>query len=430
MSAQHKVAPVAEAPQADACKTTDAVAAPVESPVKTLVTARNEGVPPIAQMMQIAATRYGKAPVQLLTEFARLSIGAGKLSIDEYFAYGLYDDKALAGADKSHFAGLRAMRDVWLAMNWDEAWDGVFTDKLALEVLFRGYGLPTTQTIAVYTEQRTLPAFRIMSDVPSLAQFLRDPSVYPLFGKPFDSIQSLGSASFERYDAATDEIVGTQGGRIPVELFAQEVKSSYAAGYLFQKRISPHPSVRAVIGERLSTVRVMTVLTKTGPEILRVLWKIPAGDNVADNFWRSGNMIAQLDPESGRVLRVIGGVGINAREFDSHPDTGAPLIGYQIPDWNQVKKLALVGAGLFTRMPLIGWDIGLGENGPLIVEPNNSPDFGLPQIADRRGLLDDRLKALVAERKAEQKAFKAGIKADIKRELREARARINKGIWN
>lgn len=428
MSAQHKVAPSHEAPRKDA-RATDSVEA-VAAPKATLVTERADAGPALAQMMQIAAVKHGKSPVQLLTEFARLSIGPGRLSIDEYFAFGLYDDKALNGADKSQFAGLRAMRDVWMAVNWDETWDGVFADKLALEVLLRGVGLPTTNTIAVYSEQRTLPSFRTFGDTDALAAFLRETDNYPMFGKPIDSLQSLGSASFERYDAATDELVGTQGGRVGVEAFAQEVKASYAAGYLFQKRLSPHARVRKLIGERLSTVRVMTVLTKNGPEILRAAWKLPGGVNVADNFWRPGNMIAQINRESGCVVRVVAGVGINAREVESHPDTGERLVGIQVPDWDKVQKLALDGARVFTKVPLIGWDIGLGENGPLIVEPNNSPDFGLPQLADRLGMLDDRMKALIAERKAEQKAAKERLKAQVKQELRDERRRINQSLWN
>lgn len=429
MSAQHKAVPSTQAPASSDTAAEPLAPEPAAAPAVILATARVNAGPPLAKMLQMAADRYGKSPVQLLTDFARLAIGPGRLSIDEYFAFRLFDDEALSGADKSQFAGLRAMRDVWMAVNWDETWDGVFADKLALEVLLRGFGLPTTRTLAVYSEQRALPAFQAMRDVEALAAFLRTGSVYPLFGKPVDSIQSLGSASFASYDSTTDEIVCTQGTRVPVEAFAGEVKACYAAGYLFQQRLSPHPRVRALIGERLSTVRVMTVLTRSGPQVIRALWKLPGATNVADNFWRPGNMIAQLDRQTGRILRVVGGIGINAREIEHHPDTGARLLGVEVPDWSKVLELALEGATVFPKVPLIGWDIGLGEHGPLIVEPNNSPDFGLAQIADRQGLLDDQMKALIADRKAARKTFKHEIRSGLKLELREERGRISKNLW-
>src|SRR3546814_6489185 len=37
--------------------------------------------------------------------------------------------------------------------------------------------------------------------------------------------------------------------------------------------------------------------------------KIPAGANIADNFWRAGNMLANIDPEHGTILRVLRGTG-------------------------------------------------------------------------------------------------------------------------
>lgn len=435
MSALQKIAPrhdamASDAPATDATGPAEHAELPAapDADKPALVTARTDQAPALAQMLQIAAQRFGKSPVHVLGEFARLAIGAGRLNIDEYFAYGLFDDKGLAGADKSHFAGLRAMRDVWMAINWDETWDGVFADKLAQEVIFRGLGLPTTTTVAIYTEVRALPAFRVLSDVGTLAAFLRESANYPLFSKPTDSLQSLGSASFASYDAAADELVGTNGDRFPVEAFATAVKSSYANGYLFQRRLSPHPRVRELAGERLATVRVMTILTKSGPQVLRALWKIPGGSNVADNFWRPGNMIAQLDLETGRIVRVVGGVGVNSHEVETHPDTGARLIGAEVPDWKGVRDLALTGAGVFHKVPLIGWDIAPSEHGPLIVEPNNSPDFGLPQIADRRGLLDERMKALMAERLAEKKADADRRKATFKQELRDERRRVSRSL--
>lgn len=436
MSAQYKLAPAHDVAPANA-DTTNPVPEGCSEPLaaegapgKVLATERADSGPQLAQMLQVAAVKHGKSPVQLLTEFTKLSFGSGRLSIDEYFAFGLYDDQALAGADKSQFAGLRAMRDTWMAVNWDESWDGVFADKLSLEVLLRGLGLPTTTTVAFYAEQRRVPAMRVLSNPEALAQFLREADNFPIFGKPADSIQSLGSASFTAYDNESDELIGSQGGRVGVEAFVQEVCSAYAEGYLFQKRQSPHPRVRELVGERLSTIRVMTVLGPNGPEIIRVLWKIPGGGNVADNFWRAGNMLGQLDRETGKIIRVVSGVGTNMREIEIHPDTGAQLIGVEVPNWADVQKLAIDGATVFAKVPLIGWDIGLGENGPLIVEPNNSPDFGLPQIADRRGMLDERMKALIQSRKAERKAFKERLKMQVKSELRDERRRINKSLWN
>ena len=78
-----------------------------------------------------------------------------------------------------------------------------------------------------------------------------------------------------------------------------------------------------------------------------------------------------------------------------------------------MKQLALEGARLMRHVPLIGWDIAPAENGPIIVEMNETPDFFLVQFADRRGILDDEFRAFmelqVKNRVAHERAMKAEI---------------------
>ena len=68
---------------------------------------------------------------------------------------------------------------------------------------------------------------------------------------------------------------------------------------------------------------------RRGPKIIRACWKIPAGVNMADNYWRAGNLLAQIDMHSGRVLRVSSGAGLDVRCHDAHPDTDARSLALQ-----------------------------------------------------------------------------------------------------
>ena len=204
------------------------------------------------------------------------------------------------------------------------------------------------------------------------------------------------------------------GVATPVDAFIADIASHYGSGYLFQHRVSPHSEVRALCGDRLATVRLLTILTKTGPKLLRACWKIPAGSNVADNFWRSGNMLAQLDMKDGRVLRVVRGAGTAAEEPTHHPDTGTAMAGFVIPHWNQIVELALEGAKVLPEVALIGWDIAPVESGPVLVELNHNPDFKLTQIADRRGTMDTVMKEFLAERRSAAEAWKRAARQNFK----------------
>src|SRR5262249_3930668 len=179
--------------------------------------------------------------------------------------------------------------------------------------------------------------------------------------------------------------------------FAADVTAHYGRGYLLQRRVSPHAAVRAICGDRLATVRMLTTMSPDGPRIIRACWKIPAGTHGADNFWRPGNLLAQLDLGTGRVLRVIRGVGMTLEQVTHHPDTGAPLIGAVVPNWSEVARTAVEGAKVLPDLRLIGWDIAPVDGGAMLVELNQTPDFILPQLADRRGIMDEAFKGFLAE---------------------------------
>ncbi|MDX2201936.1 MAG: sugar-transfer associated ATP-grasp domain-containing protein [Hyphomicrobiaceae bacterium] len=351
----------------------------------------------IADALRIAATTYGKPYQQVLLEIAKLSFGGGKLAIGDYFAFRLFDDAMLAGADKSQFVGLDGSRRIWTTANFDSEWWGLMANKLAVTTLLGGYGYPVIPTLALYSA--TLP-FRSAPRIASpeaLATFLRNPGRYPLFGKPMDSLRSLGSASFDRIDLDTDELVSPTGSRVKVEAFSREVADLYGAGYILQRRAHPHAAIRAIVGDRLATVRMLTLRTNAGTRMHRAVWKIPAGGNVADNFWRGGNQLATLDLETGRVLRVVRGVGLQQEQVTHHPDSGEPLIGFTLPLWDEMRALVCEAAGTLGGIRLVGWDVAATDTGPLIVEPNYTPDFDMVQMADRRGILDEAFKAFLAE---------------------------------
>lgn len=88
-----------------------------------------------------------------------------------------------------------------------------------------------------------------------------------------------------------------------------------------------------------------------------------------------------------------GGVSGNSA-VSHHPDTGAPIAGFQIPGWN---KILIMSACCYEAVELgyLGVDIVLDRDlGPLILELNARPGLNI-QLANRRGL-KHRLKAIDA----------------------------------
>ena len=367
----------------------------------------------LASTLRAITTKYGKTYQRLLLDLAKASFGPGRLSYDEFIGLRLFDDAWLAGADISAFVGLDAERRIWMAANNNSEWWGLMRNKLAVTTLLGGYGFPVIPTLALYSDAICMRGVPVLREPEALAGFLRGSRDYPLFGKPMDSQRSLGSIGLEAYDRGTDSLVTGPDRKIRVDEFAAAVAEHYKGGYIFQRRIAPHARVRAIAGDRLATVRAITILTDRGPQLLRALWKIPAGDNVADNFWRSGNLLATLDLET--APRRARGARHRARPGggDASPGHGGRArsasrcrIGARssASPWMPPPRCA--------EVPLIGWDMAAVEGGALIVEPNFTPDFFMTQLADRRGMLDARFNA-----------FLEGCKAAAQQTKRKRRSR-------
>jgi Sugar-transfer associated ATP-grasp len=402
----------------------------VERSEAVLTVQRTQADLSLPLLMRKVVAEHGKSFNQLFTDFAKLGFGPGKLSVEEYFDLRLFDDVALAGADKRQFVGLDVMRQLWDQVNFDQTWYGIMNDKLASATLLGAYGFPVIPVVAIYAPSLSLPKppCCVIDTAGALRAFMQEPANYPMFGKPADALQSLGSMSFDGYDPATGVLTAVDGSDVALETFIADVTAHYQKGYLFQKRLLPHAAIRAICGNRLATVRIVTINPKTGPEILRTAWKIPAGANAADNFWRTGNLLGEIDIETGRIKRVVRGKGIDQVELQAHPDSGATIVNFQLPMWEQAKTLALEGMKVFPKMGMIGWDIAITDDGPVIVEPNETPDHMLPQIADRRGIMDDRFRAYVAERKADFAALQQATRRQMRAEGRNKLQRVSADI--
>jgi hypothetical protein len=347
----------------------------------------------------LAAAQGQRSYFSLLAEFAALRVGPGRLSFEEYVALNLFDDTISRTADKRAFIGLRAMQKIWLLANYRVDLFGLVNNKLASDMVFATHGFPILPTVALFDEDVGIPGPFLLRNSDQLRHFLMNSEHYPMFGKPVCGSQSVGAASLDQYDATTDALVTTTGHVFSIDTFISFVKTHSASGYIFQKRVSPHSAIREICGDRLATVRFLTIVARGKPKILRACWKIPAGVNAADNFWRPGNLLAQLDHESGRVVRVIRADGQKHEEVTHHPDSGALLQGASVPNWEKLILFAIEGAKMFADAPLIGWDIAPVDGGAVVVEANVTPDMTIHQLADGRGMLDDDFRDFLAERK-------------------------------
>ncbi|MFZ1961084.1 MAG: sugar-transfer associated ATP-grasp domain-containing protein [Methylovirgula sp.] len=387
-------------------------AKPKPEPATVVATAPHHAAAPLAALRDMAV-EAGLSPIQTVRDFANLALGPGKVSFDDYVRLRLFDPGYWAGCDRRTVVGQRCNRDLLVEINYRHDWYGLVDDKIASSAYLSAYGLPTVPVAAIFAPGLRTGAAHILRSREELDRFLLRDDVYPLFGKPAEGFQSLGSIALRKAHPARRELETIGGAFVPFATLLDDIVSHYEGGYLFERFMAPHRAGAELYGDRLGTTRIVTLCDADEPRIFRASWKIPSGQNTADNFWRRGNLLAKLVIETGAIEKAVSGTGFETKFATHHPDTGALLIGVRVPCWAEVKALALEGARVMRNVPMLGWDIGSAAEGPVIVEMNETPDLFLNQFPDARGVLEPDFLAFLAEQRRAGKAYETRVKRQL-----------------
>ena len=343
-----------------------------------------------------AAAVSSKGLTAQVLEIFRLSRGPGRLSPQEYFYFRLYDDSKYTAEEKRRFLGkIRQTQILQRCLAVENR--RLAHDKVRFDSVMRDAGVAVPRIKAVYDEERTADGAAALRTDDDLADFVRSDGATPFFGKPATGMFSVGTCSVKAYDAGSDELVFWSGARGSVDDFVDEVRPFQPGGYLLQAPLRPHESIRKVCGDRVATLRLVVLHRLSGPELFRGLWKVPVGENISDNFWRPGNIIAALDLESGVVTRAMQGVGPYQTVLETHPDTGATLQGFCMPEWGETLDTCMRAAEALSAIEMLAFDIAMCPGGPVVVEANLGGDFNLPQLVDEVGLRDDQFERWMRE---------------------------------
>lgn len=209
-----------------------------------------------------------------------------------------------------------------------------------------------------------------------------------VIAKPGYSSKGEGIAAFRRKND------GWHGGlkRYTTAQLVHELNRCLSRHGVVQELIGAHPALAEISPGVLPTLRIVTCHDETGyPESCSVILRLGAGsDQPVDNF-SSGGLAVRVD-QSGRcavAFRADGGIGQDIRD---HPDSGAAIAGRPIPSIDDAIEIARSAHRTLDRgYRVVGWDIGLGSQGPTIIEGNWNPGTQIVQLVGATGLDRTRL---------------------------------------
>lgn len=332
--------------------------------------------------------------VQQLADIARLRLGRNRVGLSDYIDQGMFSRTIFPEFDTASLGGMWYKEYVHSQLN-DIRWEGMVTDKLVMYGLFHAHGFPYPKIRAVAWRRK-----RHFGDVPvydrpePLAEFLRNGGdAYPLFCKPVKGNYGRNAYRLEGYDAADDTLLLGDGTRAPLLPFLRSLEDD-GWGTLFQDAVMAAESTRPICGDAVSGCRIIMLLDDEEVIPYRAVWKVPALSNSCDNFHQgsTGNTIAAVDMQSGKVTRALTGKGSQLGLTERHPQTGHPLLGIRVPQWDEIMALMEQAAASFPGFRFQHWDVGITSEGPVLYELNSAGNTDIAQMAYGKGVHDAQIR--------------------------------------
>ena len=342
-------------------------------------------------LFRYAAREASKSSFEVVKEYWRLSRGNGRLSINDYFLYRLFEDERLSMADKERFISDRIHWPISHRCN-DPGWAALTEDKWVSYTFMSACAIPTPTTLAVIdTSEREFGQLPKIAKPSELREFLSARTDFPLFAKDNTGIGSFGAFVIAGIEG--DLIMREHAEPIACDAVFAEIVGKRS--YLLQRFLENHPDIRP-LAKYCATVRTVNLVGDGRVLTPFALIKIPGPASIADNYWREGNIIADLDLDIGEIRRAVTGKGIALKELLHHPETGEPLVGKTLPFWKQLRALNETCARLYAPVQFNSLDIALTADGPTVVEINTGGGFDLPQLASGKGFLTDEVRDFFA----------------------------------
>jgi hypothetical protein len=325
-----------------------------------------------------------------------------------YYAHHLYD-APLGLTETDYYVGRNEMKHGLYSLlrelrRGQSGFDLTLSEKAKFSEACRAGGLPVVPVLAVVSKGQW--SFAAGLDAASLDG--------ALFVKGVRGKGAVGAAAYSfgadgRHHAKTGEALTRNA------LMARVTDGSAQRDQLVTRRLRNHPEIADLAVESLITFRVFTCIDAAGQPIvthamLRTVSKLEPSWGTEEEF------AVAVDLETGRLGRMCGDANMAPDAWwERHPKTGAVVTGRVVESWPAIAGLAMRAHRVFNGRMIIGWDLALTPEGPVVIEGNSDPDTHFLQRVHRQMIGRSRMEPLlrhhlhVAERLLEGRATSPSV---------------------
>ncbi len=245
-------------------------------------------------------------------------------------------------------------------------------DKLLAKERFAAHGVPTPETLAVCDGLFAVPG--VVEALRGRGRFV----VKPSNGSGGGGILVVGEWDPEQQawrKAGGSTVSPLQLARHLADVVFGVYSNQLEDRAFVEVRVEPHTLFSDLWQDGLCDVRVIALRGRPVMSMIRV----PTAESGGRANLHQGGLGIAVDLETGRTFRALH----HGRAIERHPESGALLVGLELPSWAQVLDVAARAA---SAVPLgyLGVDVVVDrERGPLVLEINARPGLEIQNVNGR-----------------------------------------------
>lgn len=308
-----------------------------------------------------------------------------------YYAFGLN----LKGTRQKNFIGkkeflkLKASTEKWLRKCFDAEllnYDVITRDKFYSASILQANAIPCIPTIALIHRAKLIFPNGAIRDLRYIYEI-----PIPFFIKNIliDGGDGVFSCLIQNSEILFNRNI------LKFNEFEEKIRNGI---WIIQKEIKSHKKIRRINESALNTTRIVTILNRNEPEYLCGFQAFATNNETIDS-WGKGSIYVGIDIENEN-LKELGLCNLNDKQngiVRFHPDSKIVFKDYPIPFLKDAVNLCLYAHRFFYFNFIIGWDVAITDEGPIIVEVNESPGMNVVQCLDGglRNIIRKRLELTI-----------------------------------
>ena len=329
-----------------------------------------------------------KNVLRIICELIRYRIYWGQLFSCEYFYYNL--DKAFLPFEEiKKFVPTRYHHNYQRLIR-DNDYSCISTDKRITSIYLKNAGLPHPVTpIFMFNGIITDNRYNRLSEL-DVVKIINECDTEKIFLKPS---ASGGSTGIEVFVRDNNEFRSGNGSVLDYNYLTNICKMRkegiYRGGYVLQYGIKQSRILSQINSSSTNTLKIVSYRDGQSFKILSVMLRIGREGKHIDTSV-AGGIFVFVDINNFKTNNECFGLFPRRKSLgDIHPDSKTLIGGVQLPYRDEIYDIIERGSlMLYPDHPYIGWDFGLCENGPVVIEINNTFEISVHQAAWKRGIRD------------------------------------------